>query len=107
MFYYRVRATGQWCGAGQSQAQDPDWFARYEQALGLTAGTIEEVEADADPRIAPLLVEPPDPPIVTPDTDDLEVLVALPDPATWTNAQLKEGVVRLLRLELRRRGLLA
>jgi hypothetical protein len=47
------------------------------------------------------------PPPIDLDAPDIAILTALPDPSLWTNAQLKEGVVRLLRLELRRRGLLA
>lgn len=28
-----------------------------------------------------------------------------PDPATWTNAELRQALIRLIRIELRRRGM--
>ena len=30
---------------------------------------------------------------------------AHPDPATWTNAELRQALIRLIRIELRRRGM--
>lgn len=82
--FYRVTATGQWCGAGHSKSQaGTDWIAVYEQALGLAAGSIEEVESETDPRTGTLLVEPAGPP-------------PMPDPNSMLAAELSdlEGKLR-------------
>lgn len=42
-------------------------------------------------------------PSADPDLAGIQALLAI-DPATWTNAQLRQGLVYLLRRELRRHG---
>ena len=55
------------------------------------------------------LAPPPQaPPPPDADATDLRDFAETnPDPATWTNTQLRVALLRLIRIELRRRGLVA
>lgn len=55
--YYRVNATGQWCGPSyENGGADPDAIA---ETLGLRPGSIEAVEVEqGDPRTGELLNDP-------------------------------------------------
>lgn len=59
---YRVKETGQWCAP---LLEDRTFFddgeeraARVAATLGLAPDALEVVDADADPRVPPLLEDP-------------------------------------------------
>lgn len=123
--YFQVVATGQWLGP---VFQDATFAAnsgtrmanRVAETFGMPAGSLLAIDTadDApDPRTGTLLAEtipPPPPPTeeqVRQQADRTEAealktfVTANPDPATWTNAQLREALIRLVRSNLRRHGL--
>ena len=124
--YFQVVATGQWLGpvfqdvafaanSGQRMAN------RVAETFGLPSGALIAIDTEdnaPDPRMGTLLAEviPPPPP---PTEDELRLqadrteggalasfVAANPDPATWTNAQLREALIRLIRSTLRRHRLI-
>lgn len=73
--YYRVKATGQWCGPSyENGGAVPDAIA---ETLGLSAGAIEAVEVESgDPRTGELLSEPePEPQPAPPDAPAFKLAV--------------------------------
>ena len=75
----RVKATGQWCAPAIEDAKlpdDPGYADRVAAALGLQAGSLEVVDAEADPRTGELLQEPYTPPPPAPPSPAPAVLVA-------------------------------
>ena len=99
----QVVTTGAWLddqlADGAFRDDGRAWADRVAVAHGLPAGELLVVDtADVDPR-------PPREP-EQPDITPLHAFVlANPDPATWTNAELRTALIRLIRIELRRRGL--
>lgn len=79
-------------------------------ALGVAPATVTVVVTDtpAAPTVTiPPAVQPA--PAATPARVDATALQAFvtanPDPAAWTNAQLRDALIRLVRNELRRHGI--
>ena len=123
--YFQVIATGQWLAPVFQDAAFPlnsgqRMANRVAETFGMPAGSLLAIDDDddsPDPRTGALLAEeipPPPPPTEdqvrqAADRTEAEVLKTLvtanPDPATWTNPQLREAVIRLVRSNLRRHGL--
>ena len=90
--YYRVIASGQWCGpVYENGGAHPDAIA---ETLGLEAGAVEAVEAETDPLTVDLLADPniaapeqePEP---TPIAQLVEALAADPNLAAETKTALQ------------------
>lgn len=90
-----------------SSPQSREWIAAYARNLGIDPSDVEEFESDADPRPADAPTEPEREP--TEDETKASTMRAFieanPDPSTWVTTQLKAGLEWLIRLELKRRGL--
>lgn len=71
MFYCRIIATEEVLGAAHSTMQDAAWIARYEEALGLAAGSVEMFESEDDPRPDSPRMETPSSPAIPPDPNGM------------------------------------
>lgn len=115
--YYRVRATGQWCGAkhqteADSLLEDSEFLENYEKALGLMPSSIIVVESntEVDPRDGVLLVELPEStgptlfeqltPLAQPLVDNIEAILNTRNPAQpltpEEKAALRQRVLHLV-----------
>ncbi len=118
--FFRRTGGGQWAApaledAGGFPTDGRELADRIAATLGLAPGALEVVDVadgEPDPRTPPLLEDQnrqPPPPPPTPGRVEATALSAFvtanPDPATWTNAQLRDALIRLIRNELRRNGL--
>lgn len=127
--YFR-HTDGRWAAAAYDNDRfedaGEDLAERVAASLGLAPGTLRVVDVTGtapDPRTGTHLSEPiPEP--VPPSQDEIDdaardaadttdtttlhaFLEANPDPAAWTNAQLRDGLVRLIRANLRAHRLIA
>lgn len=79
----RVIETGQWCGPSIEDASFPDdgsaWADAVAVTLGLEAGALEVVDAEADPRTGDLLEDPNVTPEPEPVIDRGDLLLAIFD----------------------------
>lgn len=67
MFYIKRISNGQWCAGEWSRKNNVGFLTRYGAAIGADPLDLEYVEAESDPRTGELLIETPEPIVLTAD----------------------------------------